>query len=353
MPGASGALSSHLGGRRPGAARASSSRGTASRPASYLVGGRRRAAPTRRASRAVDRARAASRPRRCAEPSVTARPASARACARTPAAGRRRAPAPRPARGPRRRSRPSAPRCRPAAAPARAPARGCDGRRGGRLRAVDERRGAGQRRARGGEVRAEIAGGDLRRRPPQRLARGDRRRRRCARPSRSRPRADLGAQVQRGAADEQHAADDAAERLRVDRRAGRGGDRLGDGVGLLGGQAALLERERGDVARGVDVVDAGDPAVAVDRDEPVPSAGRPRMGWPSGRAARRPGRRRRRRRRRGRGARARRRPAARRCARARRGRPSAARWASAARGPNRASGACSGVTIVSSASSEP
>ena len=46
-------------------------------------------------------------------------------------------------------------------------------------------------------------------------------------------------------------------------------DHLGDGVGLLRGEASLLEREGGDVARGVDVVRAGGTAVPVHGDEPV------------------------------------------------------------------------------------
>ena len=47
------------------------------------------------------------------------------------------------------------------------------------------------------------------------------------------------------------------------------GDRLGGRVGLLGRDAALLDRERGDVAGGVDVDDVADAPVPVDGDEPV------------------------------------------------------------------------------------
>ena len=59
------------------------------------------------------------------------------------------------------------------------------------------------------------------------------------------------------------------EWLRIELGAGIGGDRLGDRIGLLGGQPALLERERGHVARGVDAVSSGYTAVRVDGDEPV------------------------------------------------------------------------------------
>ena len=48
-----------------------------------------------------------------------------------------------------------------------------------------------------------------------------------------------------------------------------GGDRLGRSVGELGGDAALLDREGGDVPGGVDVVDAADAAVRVDRDKAI------------------------------------------------------------------------------------
>ena len=46
-----------------------------------------------------------------------------------------------------------------------------------------------------------------------------------------------------------------------------GGDRVDDCVGLLGGEAALLDRERRRVAGGVDARGAGDPAVRVDGEE--------------------------------------------------------------------------------------
>ena len=42
-----------------------------------------------------------------------------------------------------------------------------------------------------------------------------------------------------------------------------------DGVGLLAGKSAVLDRAVGGVAGGVDGVDSGDTAVLVDRDEPV------------------------------------------------------------------------------------
>ena len=53
------------------------------------------------------------------------------------------------------------------------------------------------------------------------------------------------------------------------RRAHALGDRAGHGIGLLGGQATLLEGEGGDVADGVNVVEAAYPSEPVDRDEAV------------------------------------------------------------------------------------
>jgi hypothetical protein len=61
--------------------------------------------------------------------------------------------------------------------------------------------------------------------------------------------------------------------LRLDVVANRGCDRLGDGVGLLSGQTALLDREACGITRREDSVEAGEAAVAVGVDEPVASGG--------------------------------------------------------------------------------
>jgi hypothetical protein len=81
--------------------------------------------------------------------------------------------------------------------------------------------------------------------------------------------AQLRAQVERCAAGQQQPARDRPERRRLRRGAELGGDRGGDGVGLLGRKAALLDRERGGVARRVDAGRAAHAAVPVDRDESV------------------------------------------------------------------------------------
>ena len=81
--------------------------------------------------------------------------------------------------------------------------------------------------------------------------------------------ADLRAHVARRRPGEQQPAQHRPELLRVELGAGAGGDRLGGGVRLLGGDAALLERAGRRVARRVDVVLAAHEAAEVDRDEPV------------------------------------------------------------------------------------
>ena len=70
------------------------------------------------------------------------------------------------------------------------------------------------------------------------------------------------------AAGEEHSAQDGPERRGHDRRADRLRDRLGGRVRLLGGETALLDRERGPVARRVHAPEAGYAAVGVDGDEP-------------------------------------------------------------------------------------
>ena len=76
-------------------------------------------------------------------------------------------------------------------------------------------------------------------------------------------------QVARLGAGPEDPAQDRVERVGLDVAAELGGDRFDRGVGLLGGDAALLDREVGHVADGVGVGEAGDPGVVVDRDEAV------------------------------------------------------------------------------------
>ena len=84
-----------------------------------------------------------------------------------------------------------------------------------------------------------------------------------------------GPEVDRLAIGVEDALEDRLERARHDGDAERGEHGLGGGVGLLRGQAALLERERGDVAGGVDVVGARHATVVVDCDEARASCRRP------------------------------------------------------------------------------
>ena len=76
-------------------------------------------------------------------------------------------------------------------------------------------------------------------------------------------------QVARLATGQEQPAQYGPERLRPHVGADGLGNRLGGSVGELGGDAALLDREVGDVAGGVDVVEAADAPVRVDRDEAV------------------------------------------------------------------------------------
>ena len=68
------------------------------------------------------------------------------------------------------------------------------------------------------------------------------------------------------------------ERCRLDGRTEAGGDRRRGGVGLVGGDAALLDRERRDVADGVDVAQPRDRAVLVDGNKPVALGGQSGRG---------------------------------------------------------------------------
>ena len=78
---------------------------------------------------------------------------------------------------------------------------------------------------------------------------------------------EVAAQEQRRLAGEDDAAQHAAAGAGREVGAGLGRDRLGRGVGLLGGEAALLDRPGRRVAGGEDVARAGDAAVLVDSDE--------------------------------------------------------------------------------------
>src|SRR5215218_2237100 len=123
----------------------------------------------------------------------------------------------------------------------------------------------------GAEVGSEVASAELVRRPPHRLARDDRVVARAA--------ADVRAQIARGAAGQQDPPQHRPERLLVDVGAHRGGDRLGYGVGLLRGEATLLDREGRRVTGGEYGVDAGEPAVGVGADEAVAFAADAAQSW--------------------------------------------------------------------------
>ena len=128
-----------------------------------------------------------------------------------------------------------------------------------------------------GEIRRKPAPGDLARRPPQRVP-GELALAAAA--------GRIAAQPPGAGAGEQHAAQDRMERLRLDGGAGAGGDRLGGGVRLLGGDPALLDREVGDVAGRPDVARPAYAPALVDRQEPLRigrqaldrAAGQPRQG---------------------------------------------------------------------------
>ena len=111
------------------------------------------------------------------------------------------------------------------------------------------------------EVGSEIAAGELVGRPPQRIVRD------CGVVARAA--ADVGSQVAHGPAGQKRAAKDGPERLGVDLGTCGGGDRLGDGVGLLGGEAALFDWEGRRIARREHVIEAGNPPVRVGVDEAI------------------------------------------------------------------------------------
>ena len=107
-----------------------------------------------------------------------------------------------------------------------------------------------------GEKRSEVAADDLRWRPPEWLW--------------ARLRGfggDVAAEIARLRAGQQQPAQNGPEWTRCHVDAGRSSDRLGGGVGLLSGDAALLDGKGRNVAGGVDVGHAGDPSVQVNGDE--------------------------------------------------------------------------------------
>jgi hypothetical protein len=89
---------------------------------------------------------------------------------------------------------------------------------------------------------------------------------------------EAGLQLQRRAAGQQAAAQDRAERRRVVVHSAGSRDRLGDGVGLLRGKAALAQREGRHLAGGVDGGLTRDSSVQVDGDETGAIARQPRDG---------------------------------------------------------------------------
>src|SRR3954447_4299360 len=135
------------------------------------------------------------------------------------------------------------------------------------------RRRAGLRVA-GRQPRGEPPRGYLGRRPPQALV-GDE----------AFPLAPgrLGPQVARAVLGVQDRAQRRPVRARRAVRAGARGDPLGDGIGLLGGDAALLERARGPVADRVDVVVPAGAQVVVDEQEAGPVVGQARDARAGGR----------------------------------------------------------------------
>ena len=110
-----------------------------------------------------------------------------------------------------------------------------------------------------GEEGREVAPNDLRRRPPKGIGAG---RRGVAGAA-----GDVVPEVARLPPGQEQPSEHRPERLRRQIRAGVCRDHLGGGVRLLGSDAALLDREAGDVAGGEDVGETVDLAVRVDGEE--------------------------------------------------------------------------------------
>ena len=111
------------------------------------------------------------------------------------------------------------------------------------------------------EVGGDVASCDLAGRPPQRVLRHL--------PVVTTPAGHLCAQVARNPTREQEPAQHGTKRARVHVCAQPRGDRLGCGIRLLGGHAALLQRARGCVTRGVHVLEALDTAMQIHGHEAV------------------------------------------------------------------------------------
>jgi hypothetical protein len=126
-----------------------------------------------------------------------------------------------------------------------------------------------------GQERRQVASDDLAARPPERLGGGSRRLAVAA--------AELHAQERGLLAGQQQSPEDGLEGGRFDRRSCGGGDRLRDGVRLLGREPALLDRKGRQVAGRVHVARAQNPSVPVGRHEATPvsrHAGDVRPGEP-------------------------------------------------------------------------
>jgi hypothetical protein len=111
-----------------------------------------------------------------------------------------------------------------------------------------------------GEEGPEVASRDLRRRPPQGIG--------VQAEAALAPLRQVRAQEPGDGAGQEQPAKNAPERFRVDRSSSGGRDRLRRRIGLLGGDAALLDRERGRITGGVHAVDTRHPPALVRRHEP-------------------------------------------------------------------------------------
>ena len=168
-------------------------------------------------------------------------------------------------------STPSPARARPVRGGGGASARACE--RGLVERDVDGHGTSGRaltggRRLEPGEERREMPADDLRGWPPRGAP--------CSRATPRRARG-LAAEEARRAAGQEEAAEHRPERPRLHRHTGRG-DRLGRGVRLLCGDAALLHREGGDVAGGPYPRKPGDASVRSTGMKPSYVCGTPPIG---------------------------------------------------------------------------
>ena len=122
------------------------------------------------------------------------------------------------------------------------------------------------------QIRREVATGDLRRRPPERISGADDLRVGAR---------HVRAHEQRLLAGEQLPSQDGPKRRRLDGGAVARGDLLGHGIRLLGREPTLLDRELDRVAGRVHVGEPLHPPALVDRDEPVQArvAGTPASSW--------------------------------------------------------------------------